>query len=172
MKNARALVGVYWGRFNPPHKGHMSVIKKLNGKYNLIVAVGSAEYKNERDNPFSGKERKKMVESYLKELKINNVRVVALNDGKGSMTWAIDNLIRRCKPDVLFLSNEKGSVIRKARSKVKILIFKRKGNVSSTLIRNRIAHDDESWRNLTGKSVGRLIVKLDGIKRIKQAYGI
>jgi cytidyltransferase-like protein len=48
--------GVYWGRFNPPHKGHLSVIKKFSDKYNLTVAIGGSEHKNEKRNPFSGKE--------------------------------------------------------------------------------------------------------------------
>ena len=70
-----APIGVYWGRFNPPHKGQLSVIRKLNENWNLIVAIGSSDHRNERTNPFSGAERSRMLESYLKELKIWAVKV-------------------------------------------------------------------------------------------------
>ena len=70
-----APIGVYWGRFNPPHKGHLSVIRKLNENWNLIVAIGNSEHRNERTNPFSGAARRRMLESYLKELKIWGVKV-------------------------------------------------------------------------------------------------
>jgi len=55
--------GIYWGRFNPPHKGHLQLIKKILREVdNLIIVVGSAQEKNTKRNPFSGKERKKMIE--------------------------------------------------------------------------------------------------------------
>jgi cytidyltransferase-like protein len=162
--------GVYWGRFNPPHAGHLRVIQRLSEDWKLIVAIGSSEHRNERTNPFSGAERKRMVESYLKELAVNGVRVVVLKDGP-SPSWSIDNLIRRCHPDVLFLSSEKEEMIELARRKVRVIPFRRTGRISSTRIRDSIAGGDASWRRLTGRSVAKLIGELDGIRRIQKAYG-
>ncbi|MDG6907427.1 MAG: adenylyltransferase/cytidyltransferase family protein [Nitrososphaerota archaeon] len=162
-------VAVYWGRFNPPHKGHLGVIKKFNHKYNLTAAIGSSEHKNEKTNPFSGRERKLMLEAYLNEQKIKDVRVVTLNDGK-SKSWAIDNLVKKCKPDVLLLSENHEMINLTKGKKIHVLSFKRKGSLSSTLIRDLIASDNSKWRNLTGKSVARMIMKLDGAYRIKTAY--
>ena len=54
-------VGVYWGRFNPPHKVHMRVIRRLKEQCDLVVAVGSSEHNNKLTNAFSGAERKLMV---------------------------------------------------------------------------------------------------------------
>jgi len=166
----KSETGVLWGRFNPPHQGHMNVIRRLSRRWNLIVAVGSAEHRNQRANPFSGAERRKMLESYLKELKIRGVRVVALNDGE-SRSWAIDNLIRKCKPDVLFLSTEKEDLIDLVGSRVRVVRFKRTGGISSTRIRDAIASGDHVWKNWTGKSVTKSILELDGIRRIRKAYG-
>ncbi|MDG6995019.1 MAG: adenylyltransferase/cytidyltransferase family protein [Nitrososphaerota archaeon] len=162
-------VGVYWGRFNPPHKGHLSVIKKFNQRYNLIVAIGSSEHNNEKRNPFSGRERKLMMEAYLKEQKIKDVRVVTLNDGK-SKSWAIDNLVKKCKQEVLLLSENHEMIGLATSKKIHVLSFKRTGSLSSTMIRDLIASGSGKWRNLTGKSVVRLIVKLNGINRINTVY--
>ncbi len=167
----RSLVGVYWGRFNPPHKGHLSVIRKLKDKCNLVVAIGSSEHKNEKTNPFSGSERKEMMVSYLKESKIKGVRVVTLDDGE-SESWAVDNLIKKVKPDILFLSTEKSELTGLAKGRVHVVSFERTGVVSSTLIRDSITSGDDRWINLTGKSVAKLIIEFDGINRIRKAYGV
>ena len=169
MKQSRP-VGVYWGRFNPPHKGHLAMIRKLRQECRLTVAIGSSEHKSERANPFSGAERGTMLRAYLREAGIRDVAVVALNDGS-SMIWAVDNLIRKCKPDVLFLSNEKTRLLAIAARRVRVVRFPRTGWVSSTLIRNLIAKGDPHWKNFTGRSVARAVERVGGIRRIQKAYG-
>jgi nicotinamide-nucleotide adenylyltransferase len=165
----KKTVGVFWGRFNPPHKGHIVLIKRLVRKVDLlIVAVGGAEKINTRRDPFSGDERVKMLVSYLNEQNIKVEDVVAVEDGK---SWAssINNLFEKCgKFDVLFTDHK--TIAKLVRDKVIIVSFERKGNISSTLIRDSIATGEE-WENLTGKSVVSLIKRLDGIERIKRAYG-
>jgi cytidyltransferase-like protein len=166
---ARRVVGVYWGRFNPPHKGHLRVIRRLRKACRLVVAIGSSERKNTRTDPFSARERKAMMEAYLKESGIRGVRVVTLRDGP-SVLWALDNLVRRCKPDILLLSTERSGLARWAKGKVKVVRFRRTGRISSTRIRDHIASGDPAWRKWTGRSVARLIVRADGIARIQRAY--
>ena len=72
----RNNIGVYWGRFNPPHYGHLRLIKKLVREVDiLIVAVGSAEDKNTKRNPFSGGERAQMMRAFLREEDVLRVKV-------------------------------------------------------------------------------------------------
>ena len=145
------------------------MIRKLRRGCRLTVAIGSSEHKNERSNPFSGAERKAMLRGYLKESGIRGVAVVALNDGK-SKAWALDNLIRKCKPDLLFLSNDKTDLVTIAKHKVRVVRFPRTGRVSSTLIRGLIARGDARWKSLTGRSVARALERVGGIRRIQRAY--
>ncbi|HYB79230.1 MAG TPA: adenylyltransferase/cytidyltransferase family protein [Thermoplasmata archaeon] len=168
---ARRPVAVYWGRFNPPHKGHLQVIRRFRRRYRLIVVVGSAERSNTRRDPFSGRERKSMLEAYLRERRIRGARVVTLNDGP-SVTWALETLVRRHHPDVLLLSDEKSSLATRAAQRVRVVRFARRGTVSSTRIRRAIARGDPSWSVLTGRSVVRLIERYHGIRRIRRAYGV
>ncbi|MGA7476507.1 MAG: adenylyltransferase/cytidyltransferase family protein [Thermoplasmata archaeon] len=165
------VIGVYWGRFNPPHKGHLSVIRKFRDRYDLIIAIGSSERKDEKTNPFSGAERKRMMEAYLREGGIRGVRVVALPDGK-SESWAIDNLIRKCHPEMLILSTEKSHLAALAEQRLPVVRFRRTGKVSSTQIRDSLAAGDGRWKTLTGKSVVKLVGELDGTRRIRRAYVI
>ena len=166
---SRRPIGVYWGRFNPPHEGHLRVIRRFRKDYRLVVAVGSSERSNERSNPFSGRERKAMLEAYLRERGVRGVRVVTLNDGP-SETWAVEALVRRCHPDVLLLSSEKRRLVRLAERHVPVLRFPRRGTISSSRIRRAIASGDPVWKTLTGRSVVELIERWDGVRRIRRAY--
>jgi nicotinamide mononucleotide adenylyltransferase len=145
------------------------VIRKLSREWDLIVAIGGSEHRNERTNPFGGAERKRMMESYLAELKIRGVRVVTLRDGR-SERWAISNLIRKCDPDVLFLSDEKSRLSDLASRRVRVVRFPRTGNISSTRIRDSIAAGNGRWKRLTGRSVANLVARFDGLRRIREAY--
>jgi nicotinamide-nucleotide adenylyltransferase len=162
--------GVYWGRFNPPHKGHISLIENLLKKVDkLIIAIGSSKEKNTKRNPFNGKERKLMLVSYLKERKINldKVKIIEVPDGK-SYESSVKNLLKLIpKFDVLF--TDKKTIINLIEKKVEIQCIKRRGAISSTRIRDAIASNNK-WEQLTGKSVAFLVKKLNGIKRIKRAY--
>jgi nicotinamide-nucleotide adenylyltransferase len=166
----KKTVGVYWGRFNPPHRGHIALAKRLVKKVDfLIVAVGNAESKNTRRNPFSGEERVEMLRSYLKEQSIKVKDVVAVNDGN---SWAssIDNLFEKCGEfDILFTDHK--TIARLVGNRAKVVSFERRGGISSTLMRDSIA-EGRKWENLTGKSVVSLMKRLDGIARIKRAYGV
>lgn len=171
------VIGVIWGRFNPPHKGHMNMIRRLAAKVGtLIVVIGSSEFKNDKKNPFSGLERRGMMIAYLKESGIRNVRVVVQKDGK-SYFWAYNTLVKNCKPDILFFpdTNEKPELLELVRTKFKgrlgVVTFRRTGTISATRLRDAIALD-KKWRHMTGKSVVKLIKTFDGIKRIKRAYRV
>ncbi len=144
------------------------MLRRFKGRYRLVVAIGSAEHRNERRNPFSGNERKAMMEAYLDEAGIEGVRVVALEDGDSEM-GSVENLIRMCKPDMVLLSTERRSSLDVALTKsgVRVVRFRRTGTVSSTLIRHLIATGNPGWRNFTGKSVARFIEKFGGIERIR-----
>jgi len=146
------------------------VIRRFRETYRLVVVIGSAEHSNERTNPFSGRERRAMLEAYLKERGIRGVRVVTLRDGP-SVAWALDALIHRCHPQALLLSGEKSALARRAERRLPVVRFARRGTVSSTRIRRAIARGDPSWKSLTGRSVVRLVERYDGVRRIQRAYG-
>ena len=147
-------------------------MQRFRERYRLVIAIGSAEHRNERANPFSGTERKAMWAAYLKESRIQGVRVVTVEDGD-SETRAVGNLLRRCRPDTVLLSTERRGPLEGAlaRAGVRVVHFPRRGTVSSTRIRHLVAAGDPSWRALTGRSVARLMEEFGGIERIRRAAG-
>lgn len=56
-------IGLYIGRFQPFHKGHLSVVKEAMKQCDtLVIAVGSAQESRTQKNPFTFCERKAMIE--------------------------------------------------------------------------------------------------------------
>jgi nicotinamide-nucleotide adenylyltransferase len=162
------MIAVYWGRFNPPHYGHINLIKKILKEVDsLVIAIGEASTKNEKRNPFSGSERKQMIKAFLREEKIQRVKVVLVPTTK-SFSASVKKLFEVClKFDVMYADKE--IVIRKVKNRVKVRRIKRVGTISATKIRDAIAYD-KNWEHLTGKSVAKIIRKINGIARIKKLY--
>jgi nicotinamide-nucleotide adenylyltransferase len=177
--------GFFWARLNPPHKGHIKIIKRILRQVdNLIVVIGSSQYKDTRNNPFSGEERKQMLEAYLKEEGLDKkVEIIPLPDSEVSIQDDVRYVLNNTpKFDVAFSTHEIEEQLTPTKievektleqelkkRKIKIVKFKRMGTLSSTKIREAITHD-KKWEHMTGKSVVKIIKELNGIERIKKAH--
>jgi nicotinamide-nucleotide adenylyltransferase len=172
---AKKLTGVYLGRFNPVHRGHMAQIVGCTKLVeNLIVAVGSADRRDEKKNPFSGAERVKMIRAYIKEegLDDSRISVVTLKNHGGSFEQSVLNLREICGESAVLFIDEDSPLTKMAAKRFKTmpLPFKERiWGISSTKIRDAIANDGK-WEAFTGQSVARLIKRFRGVKRIKAAY--
>ena len=88
--------GLYWGRFNPPHNGHLKVIRHLldNKCAGLVIAIGSALSSHEPRNPFTGGERLLMLKAMLEEAKIaGKCVIVQVPDVPGSYSATAHNAV-------------------------------------------------------------------------------
>jgi len=64
--------GLYVGRFQPFHLGHLHAIKYVLSQVDeVIIVIGSAQYSHRLDNPFTAGERVTMVRRALDEAKIS-----------------------------------------------------------------------------------------------------
>jgi len=62
--------GLILGRFQPFHLGHLTLIKNvINDDVYPLICIGSSQKKRSKENPFTKDERKKMIETVLKDLK-------------------------------------------------------------------------------------------------------
>ena len=62
--------GLFVGRFQPFHLGHLDAIEAtLERVEELIIVVGSGEYSHSDKNPFTAGERVEMIRAALKEAK-------------------------------------------------------------------------------------------------------
>jgi nicotinamide-nucleotide adenylyltransferase len=163
------MKALFIGRFQPFHKGHLQVIQNASKKYEkIILGMGSSQYDNTDQNPFTADERKLMIQKSLKKIGIKNYEIVLIPDIHDLSKWAsyvlsiIPNfdVILTNSPLTKSLFTEKGYIVKETS------LYDR-NKYSGKEIRKRIIND-EYWENLVPESVSAIIKKIDGIKRLKE----
>jgi nicotinamide-nucleotide adenylyltransferase len=162
--------GLYVGRFQPFHLGHLYAIKEILAKVDeLVIVIGSAQYSHNLKNPFTAGERLAMTRHALQETgaDLNKVWIVPVPDVHLHMLWvsAVEgytpkfNKLYSNEPLTRRLFMEAGYTVEN------IDLFERQTH-SSTLVREKMLKD-ENWTTLVPKSVADFINKIDGVNRLK-----
>jgi nicotinamide-nucleotide adenylyltransferase len=162
--------GLYIGRFQPFHSGHLNAIRDaLKEVKELVIVIGSAQYSHNIANPFTAGERLVMIREALEEDEIDCSRVwiVPVPDVHLHMMWV--SAVEGYTPhfDVVY-SNEPLTrrLFTEAGYKVKPIPFFQRKRYSSTNIREKMLVNDE-WEAFVPKSVARFIKDIDGISRLR-----
>jgi len=162
--------GLFVGRFQPFHFGHLKAIKDvLKEVKELVIVIGSAQYSHNINNPFTAGERLTMIRRALEEAGIDSSRVwvVPVPDVHLHMMWVSAVEGYTPKFDVVY-SNEPLTcrLFMEAGYEVKAIRFHERKLYSSTEIRERMLKD-ESWEKLVPKSVAAFIREIDGVNRLR-----
>jgi nicotinamide-nucleotide adenylyltransferase len=162
--------GLFVGRFQPLHLGHLAAIKDvLKEVEELVIVIGSAQYSHNINNPFTAGERLIMVRKALEEAGIDYSRVwvVPVPDAHLHMMWV--SAVEGYTPsfDIVY-SNEPLTrrLFIEAGYKVKPIRFHERKLYSSTEIRERMLKG-KSWEKLVPKGVATFIKKIDGVNRLR-----
>ena len=162
--------GLYVGRFQPFHLGHLNAIKLVLKEVDeLVVVIGSAQYSHTPVNPFTAGERLVMICRSLQEAEVDYSRVwiVPVPDVHLHMLWVSSVEGYTPKFNVCY-SNEPLSrrLLMEAGYQVKNIPFFEREKYVSTLIREKMLQDD-SWMKLVPKSVVEFISEIDGVNRLR-----
>jgi nicotinamide-nucleotide adenylyltransferase len=162
--------GLYVGRFQPFHLGHLEAIKEvLEEAEELVVVIGSAQYSHNIYNPFTAGERLVMIRRALQEAEIDYRRlwIVPVPDVHLHMLWV--SALEGYTPhfDIVY-SNEPLTrrLFTEAGYKVKSIRFFQRKVYTSTLIREKMLKG-ENWTTLVPKSVADFINEIDGVNRLR-----
>jgi len=163
--------GVYVGRFQPFHLGHLDAIKHvLEEVEEIVVVIGSAQYSHNVNDPFTAGERLVMVRNALEEAEVDSARVwvVPVPDVHLHMMWVASVEGYTPKFQIVY-SNEPLTkrLFMESGYKVKGIPFFERQFYSSTLVREKM-RVDESWRTLVPKSVADYILEIDGVNRVRE----
>lgn len=162
--------GLYVGRFQPFHLGHLDAIKYVLKEVDeLVIVIGSAQYSHNTNDPFTAGERLVMVRKALLEAGVDYSKlwIVPVPDVHLHMLWVSAVVGYTPKFNVLY-SNEPLTkrLFMEADYEVKTTpLFKRKVYMS-TIIREKMIKDD-SWTELVPKSVADFILEIDGVNRLR-----
>jgi nicotinamide-nucleotide adenylyltransferase len=163
--------GVYVGRFQPFHLGHLDAIKHvLEEVEEIVVVIGSAQYSHNVNDPFTAGERLVMVRNALEEAEVESARVwvVPVPDVHLHMMWVASVEGYTPKFQIVY-SNEPLTrrLFMESGYKVKGIPFFERQFYSSTVVREKM-RVDESWRTLVPKSVADFILEIDGVNRVRE----
>ncbi len=164
------VVGLYIGRFQPFHLGHLEVVKLILTKVDeLIIVVGSAQYSHTRKNPFTAGERISMIRKCLRdsEISTDRVQIIPVPDVNVHGIWVAHVTAYVGKYDIVFSNDPLTSrLFREVGAKAEGIPFFEREIYSSTEIRRRVLLDQD-WRALVPRSASKVMDAVDGVGRIK-----
>ena len=163
--------GLFVGRFQPFHIGHVEVVKRLLKSVDeLIIVVGSSQLSHELDNPFTAGERVTIIRSALDEEGVDpkDYYLIPVPDVMAHATW-VNQVIALTPSFNIVYSNEPLTrrLFKEAGFKVENVPFYHRETYSATEVRRRMLNDG-GWEELLPKSVVEYIKRMDGVSRIRE----
>lgn len=163
------MKALYIGRFQPFHNGHLKIIQNFTKKYDeIIIGIGSSQYGNTLENPFTSEERRLMIKKSLDDIDIKNYRIIELPDIHNYPKWVSHvvsiipdfDVVISNSPLTKRLFSEKGYTLEETP------LYDRK-EYSGEKIRKKIIND-ESWKDTLPKPACKIIESIGGISRLKE----
>ena len=115
VKSMKNKTGLYIGRFQPFHNGHMYMVREaLKNCDHLIIAIGSAQEARTEKNPFTNMERSLAIACSIPLVDADRVTIVSINDRKNkadNSSWG-EYLLKEVeelsgmRPDICFTGEE------------------------------------------------------------------
>lgn len=162
--------GLIVGRFQPFHLGHLSAIKQALKKVDkLYIAIGSSQYDHESYNPFTGEERREMVERALEEADLKDkCEIFLVPDIHDDAKWT--EHVRKIVPpfDKIFVGNN--SLVKELFNMydtTPVIDVEHKLDISATKIRSAIVKGLD-WEKHVSPTVAAYLKEIDGIERIRK----
>ncbi|MCX6773243.1 MAG: nicotinamide-nucleotide adenylyltransferase [Candidatus Micrarchaeota archaeon] len=163
-------VALFIGRFQPFHKGHLSAVKWIAKKSSkVIVAIGSAQEKNTVKNPFSVRERVKMIKAQLSAAGLARKCVLAsVTDIHSNELWVAHVDARVPRYDVVYSNNALvKKLMRRAGKTVRAVPFFKKEKFNATKIRTRMKKGAR-WQDRVPTNVKSVLKRIGAEARVKR----
>lgn len=162
--------GIFVGRYQPFHKGHLEAIKKIVDVVDeLIIVVGSSQYSHRVDNPFTAGERVTMIRRALIEegIQLRRIWIIPVPDVHQHMLW-VSQIVGYCPKFDIVYANEPLTrrLFLEAGFRVEQVPPIRREVYLATEIRKRILAGKE-WEDLVPSSVAKFIKEIEGDARLR-----
>lgn len=162
--------GLFVGRFQPFHFGHLNAAKKaLEEVDELVIVIGSAQHSHTLTDPFTAGERLVMVRKALEEDKLDCSRVwiVPVPDVHLHMLW-VASLEGYTPSFEVVYSNDPLTrrLFIESGYKVKNIPFFDRKAYNSTDVREEMVKGKD-WKKLVPKAVANFIEEIDGVNRLR-----
>jgi len=159
---------LFLGRFQPFHKGHQRVVEQIAQEANeLIVAIGSAQWSHDLDNPFTAGERIMMITRSLEGLGLTTY-VLPIEDIQRNALYVSHIVSLTPLFDVVYTNNPLvKELFETAGFAVESPPLAARHQYQGTFIRQQMLEGD-CWRKLVPEQVARIIDEIDGVARYRR----
>jgi nicotinamide-nucleotide adenylyltransferase len=163
--------GLFVGRFQPFHKGHLEVTKRILKEVDeLVIIVGSSQYSHRLDNPFTSGERITMIRKAIQEerIELSRIWIIPVPDLHQHALWVSQIVSYSPKFEVVY-ANEPLTrrLFMEAGFRVESMPFIKREVYLATEIRKRMLAG-ENWKELVPSSVAKFIEEIEGDTRLRQ----
>jgi nicotinamide-nucleotide adenylyltransferase len=161
--------GMFLGRFQPPHLGHLSVLEEVAAEVDrLVIVVGSSQYSHTLENPFTAGERVWMLDESLVERDIH-ATIIPVPDIHRNSLW-VSHVETFCPPfDVCYMNNPLPKrLFREAGYEVREFELVDRERYEATQIRQLMQEDGDAWTELVPEPVADIVEEIDGIRRLNE----
>ena len=163
--------GLYIGRFQPFHLGHLDCIEQiLKRTSEVIIAIGSAQFSHTLHNPFTAGERVTMIRLAMDEARVDasEYYIIPIRDLRIHDLW-VPHLVSQTPRFEIVFSNEPitSRLFKESGYRVEPLPFYDRDKYSATEIRERIVKGS-GWEELVPPSTSAYIKRIFGDERLRE----
>ncbi len=163
------MIGLFIGRFQPFHNGHLRAIKyALESCSKLIILVGSSQKCYEVQNPFTVGERVEMIFRTLDAEGLSGkCLILPISDIQNNGIWTRHVVATAPKFDVVYTNTPLPTrLFSDAGFKVKKIPFFSRDSLEGTKVRELMLKG-KGWEKYVPKEVEKFIKEIDGVGRVQ-----
>ena len=162
------MKGLFVGRFQPFHLGHLNAIKWILDRCeNVTVIIGSSQESFTKKNPFTFEERKDMIKRSLEKesVKEEQYEIIGIPDVFDCERW-VRSISSKAKFDVVFT---KSLWVKQCFDLFEIAVKEHPmfGRYSARKIRRMMMEKDEDWEELVPRAVSKSVKEIRGVERLR-----
>ncbi|MBD3314071.1 nicotinamide-nucleotide adenylyltransferase [Candidatus Woesearchaeota archaeon] len=160
------MIGLFIGRFQPFHKGHLQVIRNALEEVEAITIVVAIPLRDTGRDPFTAEERIGMIQSALEKESIRNYDIVAIKDIPSDEEY-VNHVRAFTKPfNVVFVGDNKLNEKLFREAGFRVITSQRFFNLDATQIRDRMRKGEE-WEHLVPAGTVDYIKEHDLVDKVK-----
>jgi nicotinamide-nucleotide adenylyltransferase len=141
--------GLYIGRFQPFHLGHLDAVQQALTQVDfLTIGIGSAQYSETADNPFTAQERRRMIEASLDGAGIESDRftIAEVSDIHDDAAWPAHVREFVGHFEVVFTQSEVVRDLFEKYDEANVMWLQKNVDVSATEVREKM-REGGVWQN-------------------------
>ena len=160
------MIGIFIGRFQPFHNGHMKLVKKALEDVKAITIVVAIPLRQTANDPFSADERIGMIRRALEKEGIRNYDLVAVNDIPSDAEY-VDHVRAFTMPfDVVFAGDNKLNERLFREAGFRVITSQRFFNLEATHVRERMRNRG-NWKELVPEGTAEYIEENNLVENVR-----